>query len=143
MPHLSLISARSAALERAERFSPFLREASGRRPAVVQRFEEEGADAAIAAALSDSAADTGATLRRQRDGLALAVALGDLSGELPLERVTGALSDFADHAIDQAIRAAVAERVGDVPFAGLTMLALGKIGSHEQNGSSDVDVISL
>jgi len=34
----------------------------------------------------------------------LAVALGDLSGELSLEQVTAALSDFADAAIDDSLR---------------------------------------
>ena len=45
-------------------------------------------------------------LRRQRYALALAVALGDLAGELTLEEVTGLLSAFADRAIDEAVQAA-------------------------------------
>ena len=57
-------------------------------------------------------------LRRQRHGLALATALGDLSGELSLEGVTGLLSDFADRAIGRALEAAIAERVPGADPAG-------------------------
>jgi glutamate-ammonia-ligase adenylyltransferase len=71
------------------------------------------------------------------------VALGDLAGELTLEQVTAALSDFADRAIDEALTTAIQERVpGAVPL-GMTVLALGKLGSGELNYSSDVDLILL
>ncbi|WP_205479065.1 bifunctional [glutamine synthetase] adenylyltransferase/[glutamine synthetase]-adenylyl-L-tyrosine phosphorylase [Sphingomonas arenae] len=143
MLHTSASAARNDAMQRAERHSPFLREAIRQRQDVAQAFDRDGAQAAVTAALAATNDDVGADLRRQRHGLALAVALGDLSGEFPLEAVTGALSDFADHAIDRALRAAVAERVGDAPFAGMTVLALGKLGSHELNYSSDVDLILL
>ena len=82
-------------------------------------------------------------MRRQRHGLALAVALGDLAGELSLEQVTAHLSDFADHAIDRALRAAMLERVPDAEPVGVAVLALGKLGSRELNYSSDVDLILL
>ena len=87
--------------------------------------------------------DLAASLRRQRQGLALAVALGDLSGELQLEQVTQLLSDFADRAIDQAVRAAIAERVPDAEPQGFAVIAMGKLGSHELNYSSDVDLLLL
>src|SRR5687768_13864517 len=105
--------ARDHALARARAHSPFLRGAAERSPQVVARFIDQGTDAALAEALGASGADLAATLRRQRDALALAVALGDLAGEYSLEQVTGALSDFADHAIDEALRSAMRERVGD------------------------------
>jgi glutamate-ammonia-ligase adenylyltransferase len=143
MLHTSVHAARQGALARAARHSSFLREALKLRPAVAKRFLQDGAEAAVVTALAEIGSEVGVTLRRQRYGLALAVALGDLAGELPLERVTRILSDFADHAIDRALRAAVTERVGDVPFAGMTVLALGKLGSHELNYSSDVDLILL
>jgi len=82
-------------------------------------------------------------LRRRRHGLALAVALGDLAGELPLERVTALLSDFADAAIDEAVAAAIAERVPDAAPSGFAVIAMGKLGSHELNYSSDVDLLLL
>ena len=80
-------------------------------------------------------------LRRRRLGLALCVALGDLAGELSFEEATRALSDFADVAIEQALTAAVRERVPDV--RGITVIALGKLGSRELNYSSDVDLLLL
>jgi glutamate-ammonia-ligase adenylyltransferase len=75
--------------------------------------------------------------------LALAVALGDLSGELSLEEVTRLLSDFADKAIDEAVRDAIAERVPDAEAQGFAVIAMGKLGSHELNYSSDVDLLLL
>lgn len=134
---------REAALDRARRYSPFLRDAVALRPAVADAFAGGGARRAVARALAEEGDTLGSQLRRQRLGLALATALGDLSGELTLEQVTGTLSDFADRAIDGALRAAVAERVPGEPFAGMTALALGKLGSHELNYSSDVDLILL
>jgi glutamate-ammonia-ligase adenylyltransferase len=71
------------------------------------------------------------------------VALGDLSGELSLEEVTAALSDFADRALDEAVSAAITERVPGAEPQGLAVLALGKLGSRELNYSSDVDLILL
>jgi glutamate-ammonia-ligase adenylyltransferase len=82
-------------------------------------------------------------LRRQRHGLALAVALGDLSGELALEKVTAMLSNFADRALDDAVRGALAERVGEADPRGFAVIAMGKLGSHELNYSSDVDLLLL
>ena len=73
----------------------------------------------------------------------MAVALGDLSGEFALEQVTQLLSDFADSAIDQAVRAAIAERVPDADPQGFAVIAMGKLGSHELNYSSDVDLLLL
>jgi len=136
---------RDTALERARRYSPFLGEAIARCPDVAAAFVGRGAAGGVMQALLvEETAPLGERLRRQRLRLALATALGDLSGEYSLEEVTRALSDFADSAIDAALRAAVAERMGpEIPFAGLTVLALGKLGSRELNYSSDVDLILL
>src|SRR5205814_9029216 len=76
-------------------------------------------------------------------GLALAVALGDLAGELSLEAVTRLLSDFADAAIDRAVAAAIRERVPDAQPLGFAVIAMGKLGSRELNYSSDVDLLLL
>ncbi|URD62322.1 bifunctional [glutamine synthetase] adenylyltransferase/[glutamine synthetase]-adenylyl-L-tyrosine phosphorylase [Sphingomonas sp. KRR8] len=136
---------RDTALQRARSCSPFLGEAIERCADVVGDFREHGPEAAVATALRIGAdLPLAERLRRQRLRLALATALGDLSSEFALEQVTAALSDFADGAIDAALRQAVTERMGDeVPFAGLTVLALGKLGSRELNYSSDVDLILL
>jgi len=131
------------ATERSMLHSPFLHAAIERWPEVAGRFVSDGSETAIAEALCASGENVAVTLRRQRHGLALAVALGDLAGELSLEQVTAHLSDFADQAIDAALRAAMIERVPDAEPVGVTVLALGKLGSRELNYSSDVDLILL
>ena len=134
---------RRDALRRAADLSPFLREAMLARPEIGEAFEKRGATAAVDAGLALGDGDLELRLRRQRHGLALAVALGDLAGEMPLEEVTRLLSDFADRAIDQAIAEAIAERVPDADPQGFAVIAMGKLGSHELNYSSDVDLLLL
>ena len=134
---------RQDALRRAGDFSPFLREAILARNEIVDEFLKTGADAAVRRARATCDDDIEAEMRRQRHGVALAVALGDLAGELSLERVTSLLSDFADEAIDRAISAAIRERIPDAEPAGFAVIAMGKLGSHELNYSSDVDLMFL
>ena len=136
-------SLRDDAFERAERHSPFLREAARSFPGIAEAFLSDGAAASAELAVSLPADDIEAGLRRRRHALALAVALGDLSGELPLEEVTRLLSDFADSAIDRAVRTAILERVPDCEPRGFAVIAMGKLGSHELNYSSDVDLLLL
>jgi len=141
---VTVISAdRAAALARAEAHAPFLRAAAATFPTVAETFVEEGSEAAVARALAIDAESVGERLRRRRHALALAVALADLSGERPLEWVTATLSDFADAAMNEAIKAAMLERVPDDEPRGLAILALGKLGSRELNYSSDVDLVFL
>ncbi len=140
-----MTTAGAEALDRARRHAPFLRRLADRYPAVADRLA--AADIAGALALA-RAAGTGEplparALRRERHALALAVAVGDLAGLLGFEQVTAALSDFADRALDAAIRAAIAERTpGEAP-RGFAALALGKHGSRELNYSSDIDPILI
>jgi glutamate-ammonia-ligase adenylyltransferase len=112
-------------------------------PQVLDAFVGEDSDAAVRVALEARDADLEAELRRQRLGLALAVALGDLSGEMPLEVVTAILSDFADRAIGRALAQAIRERVPDAHPEGFAVIAMGKLGSGELNYSSDVDLMLL
>src|SRR5688572_21440876 len=134
---------RAGAIERAEAYSPFLRSAAAMFPDIVQSFAAQGSEAAVADALRIEADTVGEQLRRRRHALALATALADLSGEQPLEWVTATLSDFADAAMDEALRTAMLERLPDEEPSGLAILALGKLGSRELNYSSDVDLILL
>ena len=91
-------------------------------------------------------------LRLARRKVALLVAVADVTGLWPLERVTQALSDF----IDAALAAAVAHLMlraaddGEIALAdprfpdescGLFVLAMGKHGARELNYSSDIDLI--
>lgn len=134
---------REEALRRAREFSPFLREAAASLSGLVDQFLEKGSTAAIDAALVASAPTVDAELRRRRLGVALAVALGDLAGELGFEEATRYLSDFADVAIERSLATALTERVPDAEVRGITVLALGKLGSRELNYSSDVDLLLL
>jgi glutamate-ammonia-ligase adenylyltransferase len=138
-----MVATRHEALKRAEQHSPFLREAMRLLPEVAAAFESDGSHAAIALAISATNDDLGAELRTRRLGLALAAALGDLAGELTLEQTTQTLSDFADAAIDRALESAIRERVPDAEIKGFTVIAMGKLGSHELNYSSDVDLMLL
>jgi glutamate-ammonia-ligase adenylyltransferase len=134
---------REAALKRASAHSPFLRDALNAHPQIAEAFLRDGALAAAELAVAVVDGDVEAELRRRRAGLALAVALGDLAGELSLEQATRLLSDFADSSIDSALAAAIHERVPDAEPAGFAVIAMGKLGSRELNYSSDVDLLLL
>jgi len=133
------------AMDRAERFSPFLARQIAQFPAIAALLRDGGVDAAWQAAqgAGDDADGIGAALRRERHASALVIAVADLAGAWSLEEVTARLSGFADSAIDRAVAAAFAERYPDEPVRGLTVLALGKHGSSELNYSSDIDPILL
>ena len=100
------------ALARAEAFAPFLAGAMARWPALVDRLGVGEGEAALDMARAAGAGlPVEVALRRERDALALVLAIGDLAGAFPLARVTHELSALADRALDAAIRAAIAERV--------------------------------
>ena len=93
-------------------------------------------------------------LRTAKRRFALITALADLGGAWPLERVTTVLSDFAGLACDVALKAEIADliRRGKLPgqgeddiatAGGMIVLAMGKMGAHELNYSSDIDLICL
>ena len=132
---------REDAVYRARNHSPFLREAMQTRGDILETFIEKGAVAAADLAVASTGEGIDAQLRRQKLAIALAVALGDLAGELSLEQVTALLSDFADAAIDQAVKTAIHERVPEAVPQGFAAIAMGKLGSHELNYSSDVDLL--
>jgi glutamate-ammonia-ligase adenylyltransferase len=139
----SVQSIREQSVRRAAAHSPFLRDAMRAWPQIEKRFLDEGAEAAAKHALSLESEGLESVLRKRRHALALAVALGDLSGEIALESVTALLSGFADAALGQALTAAMAERVPGAEPQGFAVIAMGKLGSRELNYSSDVDLILL
>ncbi|MEP6784694.1 MAG: bifunctional [glutamine synthetase] adenylyltransferase/[glutamine synthetase]-adenylyl-L-tyrosine phosphorylase, partial [Sphingomonadales bacterium] len=98
---------------------------------------------ALAAAASASGESVAAQLRRSRAQTMLVLALTDLAGAWPLEKIVGALSDFADRALDAAIAASIAAHVPGAESVGFAAIALGKHGSHELNYSSDLDPIFI
>ena len=135
----------TGALERADRYAPFLSREIARQPELVALLAAGEAAGALAAAREAGAGaeDVAVALRRERRALALALAIGDLAGAFPLLEVTGALSDFADRALDAAIADAIRRRVPDAVPEGFVALALGKHGARELNYSSDIDPILL
>lgn len=86
-------------------------------------------------------------LRQAKRRAALLIALADLGGAWSFEEVTQALTDLADMACQATLRAGVAAQVkrGKLPSenVGLVVLAMGKMGAHELNYSSDIDLICL
>ena len=131
------------AMMRIVRYSPFLSMTAAREPTLAADMALALSDP-IAVAEADTAdMPIARALRIARRRLALIVAVGDLAGRYDLERVTGVLSDFADRALDRAIRAAIEERTPGAIPRGFVAIALGKQGSRELNYSSDIDPILL
>ncbi|MDU9003403.1 [protein-PII] uridylyltransferase family protein [Sedimentitalea todarodis] len=115
-------------------------------------------DAAIAACIADIAAlppnQLKSGLRQAKRRVALMTALADLAGVWPLERVTGILTDLGGQVCDAAIKSEIANLIRRKKLPGLTeddvatagglfVLAMGKMGAHELNYSSDIDLICL
>ncbi|MEE8444675.1 MAG: bifunctional [glutamine synthetase] adenylyltransferase/[glutamine synthetase]-adenylyl-L-tyrosine phosphorylase [Alphaproteobacteria bacterium] len=103
-------------------------------------------------------ADTGpaimTALRRFKRRSALLIALADLAGKWPLERITDALSDTAELALEAALGHLLRVRAGEGAFrlpdsdrphqdCGVFILGVGKLGGRELNYSSDIDLIVL
>ncbi len=136
-------SAIGNAIERAARNAPFLAHLIERERALIADIATAARDPLGAARIADPDTPLPRRLRIERRRLALAAAIGDLSGQLDFVAVTRALSDFADYALDAAIGAAIVERVPGADPHGLAAIALGKQGSHELNYSSDIDPILI
>ncbi len=130
------------AVARARAYSPFLAVLLERERDLAGELADGRVEIATALAV-EADLPVARRLRVQRRRLALTVAIGDLAGVLDLTAVTRALTDFADHALDGAITAAIAERTSGEPPRGFAAIALGKQGSHELNYSSDIDPIFL
>jgi glutamate-ammonia-ligase adenylyltransferase len=110
-------------------------------------------------AILDRAADIGRmedeaevmrALRRMRAEAALLMALADIGGAWPVMRVTAALTALADAAVGAAVRHLLARGARQLAHAdseqperasGYIVLAMGKMGAHELNFSSDIDLI--
>jgi glutamate-ammonia-ligase adenylyltransferase len=124
--------------------APFLSRALDRQPDLAVLLADGDPEAALAWTREQGEhEDTAIALRRERLALATTVAIADLAGAFPLERVVGELTDFADRALDRAIRSAIVERTETDEPSGFIALALGKQGAGELNYSSDIDPIFL
>jgi glutamate-ammonia-ligase adenylyltransferase len=150
-----------ALLDGLAEFSPYLfdliRADAGRLVRLLQcdpdaRLRElvDGTVAAVAAA--DDDATVMRHLRRMKSEAALLIALCDIGGVWPVMRVTQALTEIADTAVQCAVRYQLSREVVRgrlVPpdparpehGSGLVVLAMGKMGAGELNYSSDIDLI--
>lgn len=125
---------------------------------VLRRFLEHGPEKCLDDILKDAAGATDATitatmsrLRTCKAEAALIIALADIAGLWTVYQVTQALSDFADACVSHAVRALLrqAHAQGTLELqnenepeenCGYVVLGLGKLGAHELNYSSDVDL---
>ncbi len=99
-------------------------------------------------------ADLMKSLRVARRRAAFAIGFADICGLWDVVAVTRALSDFADAAVDAALastlrQVAARDELGladpQTPTrdCGIAILGMGKLGAHELNYSSDIDLIVL
>ncbi len=142
--------------------SPFLSDLAVREAASMAVLAAQGPDPVVSGAMAAVAAidpaaprdQVAAALRRAKRVVALAVAVADIGGLWPLERVTAALSAFAAAALEAAVahllRAALetgelhlTDPARPVQDSGFVVLGMGKLGAGELNYSSDIDVILL
>lgn len=151
----------NSVMESLAESSPYLWDLASREPARLHRLlnaEPErhlddllGSHARAIAATEDEA-EAMHLLRRMKAEAALLIALADIGGVWPVMRAARALTDLADTAVDAAARFALAEAAragrlrpkdGNRPQdgSGYVVLAMGKMGAHELNYSSDIDLI--
>jgi len=143
--------------------SPFLTSVILKDPAFLRRLIEQGPDTVQSEILTnlgqfrpEHAGDEALArcLRIAKRRTALTVALADVTGAWALHQVTGALSNFADAALQLAAAHVLGSKETQEVLpskwpddaereSGLIILALGKLGSKELNYSSDIDLIVL
>ena len=141
--------------------SPYLtRDMLRELPFVIDAFTN-GIDAAFARVRTELAgieigdeARVMSGLRSAKRRAAITIALADIAGLWDLVEVTSAISEAAEAALTVAWRQALAETIrrGKLPLSpsddpilgsGLVCLGMGKLGAHELNYSSDIDLIIL
>ncbi|MGD9979847.1 MAG: bifunctional [glutamine synthetase] adenylyltransferase/[glutamine synthetase]-adenylyl-L-tyrosine phosphorylase [Hyphomonadaceae bacterium] len=144
----------------AQSHAPYLRRLMARRPDLLEQADANWVERLLSEAIAEAQAiannpptieEAMRTLRRAKDAVHLAVALADLARMWLLERVTQALTDFADASLRAAIAVAAGESAkrGDLltcetnsssgPAPGVALIAMGKMGAGELNYSSDID----
>ena len=145
------------AAEKAREHSPFLARLLSLYPDVLSGLCESGADAIYSdlfaglSELENNEPEQTALMRELRlakGKLALFTALADIAEIWSLEKVTAALSDFAQECLVITInhllfsakkRADISS--SDVHSSGIIVLGMGKLGGRELNYSSDIDLI--
>ena len=143
--------------------SPFLSQSMAVDFAFTRDLLAQDPDAAFARLLAELALarradiDLAGAMRQMRIAkrrCSLVVGLADIAGTWPLDRVCGALSEFADAALGVAVAHLLTSAAKAGEFAlrhpddpetdsGFIVLGMGKLGAQELNYSSDVDLIVL
>jgi len=150
------------AAKTARAHSPFLSQLLNLHPQLLLDLEEKGADLVYAefnknlnkiATNELSKEMLMRELRVAKGRLALLTALCDISGIWELEKVTLALSDFAETCLNHTINFLLAEAAKRSEIttnnpqlatnSGFIVLGMGKLGGRELNYSSDIDLILL
>ena len=141
--------------------SPFIRDALMVRPQILEELFETSLDRRIENRVSEiaqsgnagfSEAELMAFLRRAKTEVHVLIALGDLAGHYGGEETTRRVSDLAIAAVKATVtfllRDAHAKGTLTLPDpdnpelgCGWIILAMGKLGAHELNYSSDIDLI--
>lgn len=80
-------------------------------------------------------------LRNAKQQAHLILSAGDLSAQWPVMDVTRRMTDFADGAARAAL--GFAAKAAGLSTEGLFLIALGKMGAHELNYSSDIDIAAF
>jgi glutamate-ammonia-ligase adenylyltransferase len=117
-----------------------------------QGFQQILATAEAAIAGTEDEAEVMRALRCMKGDAALLIALADMGGAWPVMDVTSALTELADAAVGGAVRYLLADATRHGRLApqdparpeqgsGYIVLAMGKMGAHELNYSSDIDLI--
>jgi glutamate-ammonia-ligase adenylyltransferase len=153
LPSSALLEGAWPALAPVFAASPYLARLAATRAEELERLlsappsESLGAILAEAgAAQAEGPSEGAALLRRLKASLHLLAALCDLGGVWDLERVTGALTAFADAAVRAGVALTTrsfADKLkcgADSELQGLFVVALGKMGAGELNYSSDIDI---
>lgn len=130
--------------------SPYLRRLLVRRKSKLVEILSSSPENCLAAAMGDalaSANEGGAdaqmkALREAKADAALVIALADIGGVWDVMTATGALSRFADAAVQGALQGAI-NRSKLESSDGIVILAMGKHGAFELNYSSDIDLVVL
>src|SRR5689334_3124728 len=148
--------ARNALLRSVAGNSPYLARSMLKEGAFLRELFEQGPDdildrlerGAVAIAHETDIALAMQRLRTAKRQAALAIALADIAGVYPLERVTEWLARFADACVKSGLRFLLAEdarKAGrtETPeeleaATGLVVIAMGKHGAFELNYSSDI-----
>jgi glutamate-ammonia-ligase adenylyltransferase len=110
------------------------------------------ADGFAAVDVAQDEAEAMRQLRVMKAEAALLIALADIGGVWPLQKITRALTDLADTAVRAAVRFLLRDAVARGKLdarspaqpeqdSGYVVLAMGKMGAYELNYSSDIDLI--